>query len=150
MASLANIFEDQLKRLNSLFSFQDYLMLWLRVWVARIFYDSGRTKAGDNYLEINDFQGMLFEEEYGISFIDPEIAAQLALYAETFLPLALLFGLASRLGALGLLGMTLFIQVFVYPTHFFEHATWAVALIAISICGAGKFSFDYLVKKNLK
>ena len=150
MASLAKKITDHFERLQSVFALRDYVQLWLRLWIAKIFYDSSRTKAGDGYLEINDFQGMLFEEEYGISFMDPELLAQLALYAETFLPLALLFGLASRFGALGLLGMTVFIQLFVYPTHFFEHATWAAALLAIIMCGAGKISLDHLVKKNLK
>ena len=148
MASLVQKYESLIAKLQSVFSVQDYFQLWLRVWVARVFYDSGRTKAGEGYLETNDFQGMLFEEEYGISFMDPEVMAQLALYAETFLPLALLFGLASRIGAVGLLGMTLFIQIFVYPAHFFEHATWAIALIAIAVFGAGKISLDHLIGKK--
>jgi len=149
MASLMKMIENQLEKIQKVFAFQDYVQLWLRLWVAKIFYDSGRTKAGESYLEINDFQGMLFEEEYGISFMDPEVMAQLALYAETFFPLALIFGLATRLGGLGLLGVTLFIQVFVYPSHFVEHATWAAALLAITVFGAGKISIDQLIKKTL-
>jgi len=149
MAALSEKMETLFEKLQKVFSFQDYLQLWLRIWVAKIFYDSGRTKAGEGYLEINDFQGTLFEEEYGISFVDPEFLAQITLYAETFLPLALFFGLATRLGALGLLGMTLFIQVFVYPTHFFEHSIWAVALLAVFSFGAGKISLDNLLKRKM-
>lgn len=139
------VFFDKIK---NMFSFQDYLQLWLRVWVARIFYDSGRTKTGEGFLEINDFQGTIFEEEYGISFIDSELLAQITLYAETFLPLALLFGIGSRIGAAGLLGMTLFIQIFVYSGHFFEHATWAIALIAIILYGPGRIAVDNFFSKK--
>ena len=150
MASIASMIEQVSERVQKIFTFRDFMLLWMRLWVAKIFYDSSRTKAGDGYLTINDFQGTLFEEEYGITFMDPEFVAQLALYMETFIPLALLFGLASRFGALALLGMTAFIQLFVYPTHFFEHTTWAVALVIVILFGAGKISFDHLVRKSLK
>jgi putative oxidoreductase len=149
MGSIIKSIDALLERVQSIFTFRDFLQLWLRLWIAKIFYDSGRTKAGDSFLQINDFQGTLFEEEYGISFIDPEIMAQMALYAETFLPLMLLLGVASRLGALGLLGMTLFIQVAVYPTHFMEHGTWAAALLAIIMFGAGKISLDSILRKSI-
>jgi len=148
MAAVFATLESFLDKIKSKVSIEDFLLLWLRVWVAKIFYDSGRTKAGDGFLEINDFQGMLFEEEYGLSFVNPELLAQMALYAETFLPLALFFGLVTRFSALGLLGMTIFIQVFVYPGHFFEHATWAIALFAVSVYGAGSLSLDRLFFKN--
>lgn len=143
-ANIATVFD----KIKNMFSFQDYLQLWLRAWVARIFYDSGRMKTGEGFLEINDFQGTLFEEEYGLSFVDPEILAQITLYAETFLPLALLFGIGSRISAAGLLGMTLFIQVFVYSGHFLEHATWAIALLAVFLCGPGRIAIDsFFLKK---
>jgi len=142
--------DSQFERIQQVFTFRDFFLLWIRIWVAKIFYDSGRTKAGEGYLEINNFQGTLFEEEYGITFIDPEFMAQMALYAETFLPLMLFFGLASRVGALGLLSMALFIQLLVYPTHFFEHASWAAALLIVFVFGAGKVSLDHLIKNRFK
>lgn len=148
MTILSKITENGFERLQKIFSFQDYVLLWIRAWVSKIFYDSGRTKAGDSFLEINDFQAMLFEEEYGISFIEPEILAQITLYAETFLPLAIFFGIGARFGALGLLGMTIFIQLFVYPAHFLEHAAWAVALGMVIMFGAGKISIDAFLQKK--
>ena len=128
--------------LGRLFEMRDFVLLWMRLWVGKVFYDSGRTKAGENYWEINDFQGTLFEEEYGISFVDPELAAQMALYAETILPVLLIVGLGARLGALGLVGMTLFIQVFVYPLQFTDHLTWVAALGMVVCMGPGKISLD--------
>ena len=132
------------------FEMKDFVLLWIRTWVAKIFYDSGRMKAGDSYWQINDFQGTLFEEEYGITFIDPEIAAQAALYAETILPIMLLVGLGARFGALGLIGMTVFIQFFVYPLHFTDHVSWFAALIMILAMGPGRLSLDYFFNRSVK
>lgn len=134
--------------LGKLFEMRDFVLLWVRLWVGKVFYDSGRTKAGDGYWEINDFQGTLFEEEYGISFIDPEVAAQMALYAETILPIMLIVGVGARLGALGLVGMTLFIQVFVYPLQFTDHLTWLAALSMVVCMGPGKISLDNFFKQQ--
>jgi putative oxidoreductase len=50
------------------------------------------------------------------------LAATLAATAENLLPL-LLLGLATRLSALGLLGMTLVIQRLVYPGAYATHGT---------------------------
>lgn len=153
MATLTTKIDSLTERVTSVFSFRDFMLLWLRLWIGKIFYDSGRTKAeggiGEGYLQINDFQGTLFEEEYGIDFVDPEFMAQMALYGETFLPLMLFAGLGARVGALGLLGMTIFIQVFVYPAHFYEHATWAAALLVVMIFGAGRISLDQIFRKKI-
>ena len=46
-------------------------------------------------------------------------------------PLLLLIGLATRLSALALLGMTLVIQVFVYPGAYATHGTWAAVLLIL-------------------
>lgn len=151
MSLLLSRLSSLYQRLTELASLQDFVLLWARVTVARIFYDSGRTKAqsawGEGYITINDFQEVLFEEEYGIAFMDPAVLAQFALYAETFLPLMLLFGLASRPAAAMLLGMTIFIQLLVYPGHFMEHAMWATMLLAVLFLGPGKLSFDQFLGK---
>lgn len=150
MSNLIDKLQNLYAALARPFEMKDFVLLWFRVWVGKIFYDSGRTKAGDTYWEINSFQGTLFEEEYGITYADPEMMAQLALYAETILPIMLFFGVASRIGAVGLIGMTLFIQLFVYPAHFTDHATWFVALSVIVCMGPGKLSVDHFFKKRAK
>jgi len=148
MNNLTQKYTDAVSWLESKWQMQDLVLLWIRLWIAKIFYDSGRTKSGDSYFEINDFQGTLFEEEYGITFVDPELMAQLALYAETFLPIMLMVGIASRFAALGLMGMTLFIQFFVYPLHFTDHILWFAALLAITAKGAGALSLDTMFVKK--
>ena len=67
---------------------------------------------------------------------------------EIALPVLLVIGLASRLAALGLFGMTLFIQLAVFPTwsHWWNPAMgWAVVLLALVACGPGAWSLDRLL-----
>jgi len=132
-------------RLGHVFVMQDYVLFFLRVWIAKIFYLSGRAKAGDDFLTPSDMTITLFEDEYDLPVLDPETAAQLALYAETFLPLMLMLGFGARFGAIGLIGMTLVIQFLVYPGYFAEHATWLATLLPILMLGAGRISLDHLI-----
>ena len=67
---------------------------------------------------------------------------------EIALPVLLVLGLLSRLAALGLFGMTLFIQLAVFPTwsHWWNPAMWwAVVLLALVACGPGAWSLDRLL-----
>ena len=64
---------------------------------------------------------------------------------EVALPVLLVLGLLSRLAALGLFGMTLFIQLAVFPTwsHWWNPAMWwAVVLLTLVACGPGAWSLD--------
>jgi putative oxidoreductase len=119
----------------------DLLAVAARVGIGAVFFLSGRTKV-DGLLTVNDNAYTLFQEEYKVPLLPPEIAAHMAAYAEHLLPLLLVLGLATRLSALGLLGMTAVIQVFVYPDAWPTHLTWAVALLYLAGRGAGSLSVD--------
>jgi putative oxidoreductase len=69
----------------------------------------------------------------------------LAATAEHVLPLLILVGLATRFSALGLLGMTLVIQLFVYPGAYATHGTWAAVLLVLIAHGPGKVSLDHWI-----
>ena len=112
-----------------------------RVGIGAVFLLSGRTKV-DGFLTVNESAYTLFREEYKVPLLPPEFAAHMAAYAEHLLPLLLVLGLATRLSALGLLGMTAVIQVFVYPDAWPTHLTWAVALLYLAGRGAGPLSLD--------
>lgn len=129
---------DALARLVS----HDVLALATRVSIAAIFFYSGRTKV-TGFLTINDSAYELFRSEYKLPLIPPEIAAPLATYAEHLLPLLLVLGLATRLSALGLLGMTLVIQFFVYPDAWPTHLSWAALTLYLVGRGAGRWSIDH-------
>jgi len=59
--------------------------------------------------------------------------------------LLLVAGLASRLSALGLMAMTLVIQLFVYPDGWPEHVLWFALLLLIVARGPGAISLDHLI-----
>ena len=112
-----------------------------RLGIGAVFFLSGRTKV-DGLLTVNESAYTLFREDYKVPLLPPEFAAHMAAYAEHLLPLLLVLGLATRLSALGLLGMTAVIQIFVYPDAWPTHLTWAVALLYLAGRGAGLFSLD--------
>ena len=122
-------------------------LLLTRVALAGVFWRSGRTKVEDgSFLNISDTTYFLFENEYsGVPLLPHTLAAHLATYAETFLPMLLVAGLATRLSALALLGMTLVIQLFVYPDAWWTmHSLWAAMAGILVSRGGGLFSLDAL------
>ncbi|MBS0609687.1 MAG: DoxX family protein [Proteobacteria bacterium] len=120
------------------------LALAARVAIAAIFFLSGRTKV-TGWFTITDSAIALFRDEYRLPLIAPEIAAPLAATAEHLFPLLLVLGLATRLSALALLGMTLVIEVFVYPDAWPTHLSWAMLLLYLAGRGAGPLSLDRLL-----
>ncbi len=119
----------------------DLLGLASRVALAGIFWQSGRTKV-EGWLTVSPGAIELFRTEYALPFIAPEWAAHLASYAEHLLPVLLVLGLFTRGAALGLLAMTLVIQVFVYPMAWSTHLSWAVLQSYLVARGAGRWSID--------
>lgn len=117
------------------------LYLLVRVGIASVFFLSGRTKV-DGLLTITPGTYELFRSEYALPLLPPELAAHLATYAEHLFPLLLVLGLATRLSALALLGMTVVIQVFVYPDAWSTHLSWAALLLVLVGRGAGAWSLD--------
>lgn len=134
--------------------------LLARFSVAAVFWKSGETKIQGFALDIvnreftvgwprlSDSALALFKEEYRLPFIAPEIAAPMAAFAEHFFPLLILLGLATRLSALALLGMTLTIQLFVYPDAYPTHGTWAAVLLYLMAQGPGKLSLDHWIAQR--
>ena len=125
----------------------DRIALARRFGVGSIFFLSGRTKV-DGGLNVSDTAVLLFEQDYALPLIPPVWAAHLATYAEHLLPLMLFLGLGTRLGALGLLGMTVTIQVFVYPAAWPTHLSWAAPLLYLLAHGGGRWSLDHLLFKR--
>ncbi len=120
------------------------LLLVARLGIASVFFLSGRTKV-DGVLHITDSTYYLFETDYKLPLVPPHIAAHMATYSEHFFPLLLVLGLFSRVGALGLQGMTTVIEIFVYPDAWSTHLSWAGLLLPIVCRGGGRFSLDWLL-----
>ncbi|MEO6565029.1 MAG: DoxX family protein [Casimicrobiaceae bacterium] len=117
------------------------LALAARFAIAGIFFQSGRTKV-DGFLTITEGTYSLFRDEFKVPVIPPEIAAHLATYAEHLFPLLLVLGLFTRYSALALLGMTMVIQIFVYPSAWPTHLAWAGLLLYMIGRGGGALSLD--------
>jgi putative oxidoreductase len=119
----------------------DAVLLVGRVAIAAVFFASGRTKVR-GVVDVTDEAVALFRDEYRLPLVDPALAAHAAAYAEHALPLLLVLGLFSRVAALGLLLMTLVIEVFVYPAAWPTHLTWAAPLLLVLARGGGAWSLD--------
>lgn len=124
------------------------IALLTRIAVADVFWRSGQTKVDGWQITETTFD--LFREEYRVPLIPPELAAYLATIQEHLFSILLLVGLASRLSALGLLGMTLVIQLFVYPANYPDHLLWAAALLLIVARGPGVISLDHLLWRKIR
>jgi putative oxidoreductase len=117
------------------------LLLLDRVAVAAIFFLSGRTKV-QGLFTIKESTYELFRSEYALPLVPPELAAQMAATAEHVFPLLLVLGLCTRGAALGLLGMTAVIEIFVYPDAWPTHLGWAALLLPLVAKGGGTWSLD--------
>ena len=120
--------------------------LALRVFPASVFWASGRTKVEG--FSIADSTWFLFQHEYALPLIPSDWAAVAATLAEHLLPLLLVLGFGTRLAALGLLMMTLVIQIFVYPSAWQTHGLWAACFLALIAKGPGRWSLDHLLGRS--
>jgi len=121
------------------------VLLIVRLGVAAVFFQSGRTKV-DGVLSLKPSTYYLFAEEYRVPLLPPDVAAHMAAYAEHLFPILLVVGLFTRLSALALLAMTAVIQIFVYPDAWATHLSWAGLLIALMAMGPGAWSVDRLAR----
>jgi putative oxidoreductase len=120
---------------------EDLLLLVARLGVAGVFFLSGRTKV-DGLLHITDGTYALFESEYHVPLLPPEVAAHAATYSEHLFSILLVLGLFTRFSALAFLGMTAVIQIFVYPDAWPTHLSWAGLLLLLIARDGGRASLD--------
>lgn len=120
--------------------------LLTRISIAGVFWQSGQTKV-DGF-RVTETAVELFRSEYRLPLIDPVIGAHLAAFAEHFFPVLLVLGLATRFAALALLGMTLVIEIFVYPDAWPTHGTWAACFLILMMRGAGLVSLDRVIARG--
>lgn len=132
-----------------------------RFSIAAVFWKSGQTKIQGIAIDLvngeftlawprlSDSVVSLFQYEYQLPLVPPELAATMAAFAEHFFPILILLGLATRLSALALLVMTMTIQVFVYPGAYPTHGVWAAVLLYLMARGPGRLSVDHLIARRL-
>ncbi|KTC62551.1 hypothetical protein AO262_18970 [Pseudomonas fluorescens ABAC62] len=133
-----------------------------RFSIAAVFWKSGQTKVEGFAIDLvnGTFElGVpklaastlpLFRSEYHVPLLSPEVAAHLAAFAEHFFPLLILLGFATRFSALALIGMTLVIQLLVYPDAYPTHGTWLALLLLLVARGPGRLSLDQLIARRYR
>ena len=118
------------------------LAIPLRLAVATVFWNSAQAHMA-NW----DTTFYLFENDYALPFLPPHLAAFMAVTIEVTTPILLVLGLLTRPASAVLLGMTLVIEVFVYPQAWPTHIQWAAMLLVLLARGPGKLSIDWLVRR---
>jgi putative oxidoreductase len=130
------------------------VQLVLRVALAVPFWRSGILKWG-GFLKLNDTAVTLFSDEFMLHlpggpyhYPAPTVMAFLSGCGEITFPILLILGLGTRFAALGLLFMTLIVELTV-PDGWPIHLTWAAMALGIMAYGPGRVSLDHLIGRAL-
>ncbi len=124
--------------------------LAVRLWVAHAFFQSGLSK-----IQSWDSTLMLFEYEYDVPLLSPDIAAYLGTAAELGLPVFVALGLLGRLSSLALFLFNI-VAVYSYASFLLgehgaaglgQHILWGFMLLMVVFHGPGKLSLDHLIQK---
>ena len=131
---------------------ESLMLLFVRIAFGGIFWRSGQTKVVEGtWFTLNDTTVELFRTEYAGVPLPPELAAPMANAAEHILPALLVAGLFTRLSALGLIGMTMVIQLFVYPDAWWaEHSLWIGLALILVLRGGGLASADTALVRSTR
>jgi putative oxidoreductase len=131
---------------------ESIMLLFVRIALAGVFWRSGQTKVVEgSWLSVSDGTFALFSEDpfNKVPILPSELAAYVTTYAEHALPLLLVVGLFTRLSALALLGMTLVIQIFVFPDAWWPvHSLWVALSLVLIVRGGGMLSVDALLNRR--
>lgn len=119
--------------------------LAVRLFVAAVFFKSGLTKIATWSSTL-----ALFENEYAVPLLPPELAAWLGTGVELFFPVLLAIGLGARFSA-GVLFVFNIVAVISYPdlgaAGLRDHQTWGLLLLVSLLHGPGTVSLDHLVAR---
>lgn len=124
------------------------LSLAARLYVAHAFFASALTKLSswDNTL-------FLFEEEYHVPVLPPEVAAYMGTGGELLLPLLLAPGLMGRFAAMGLFvvnAVAVLSLSDIAPAALMQHIYWGSLLLWLAVEGAGRLSIDHWMARKLQ
>ena len=121
--------------------------LAIRLVMASVFFRSALQKLSDWPATL-----YLFQYEYEVPLLPPELAAPLTTAAELTMPVLLVLGLGTRLAAVPLLAMAMVIQfvlgarnpAFDNP----QHVLWMLLLASLIVRGGGSLSLDRLIARR--
>lgn len=119
---------------------QSAALLGARLYVAQVFFQSGLSKLRDWSSTL-----ALFQDEYHVPLLPPELAAYMGTAGELALPVLLVLGLFGRFAALGLFVVNLMAALSleeIAPAALAGHQLWGVLLLVVALWGAGALSAD--------
>lgn len=111
-----------------------------RVYVGAVFFRSGLTKLRDW-----DITLALFQDEYHVPLLPPDVAAVAGTAGELALPVLLVLGLAGRFGAAGLSVVNAVAAISLAElgdAALTQHQFWGSLLLALLLWGPGAWSVD--------
>ena len=121
--------------------------LGVRLFVAGVFFQSGLTKIANWESTVS-----LFENEYAVPLLSPELAAFAGTGVELVFPALLALGLGSRFAAAVLFVFNI-VAVLSYPdlgaAGLKDHQTWGLLLLVTLLHGPGALSLDRLIGRRL-
>jgi len=133
---------------------QPLSLLLFRLWVALAFWHAGIVKLDDPM-----GTSYLFNYEYHVPILSPDLAATVGTYVELIVPWLLGLGLFGRISAIFLFVYNI-VAVISYPAlwphglwtdfigaGFIDHKVWGLMLLAIILFGPGKLSIDAAISR---
>ena len=126
---------------------QPLAQLAARVYVAHAFFLSGLTKLRDW-----DTTLALFQDEYHVPLLPPEVAAVAGTFGETCLPVLLVLGLAGRFAAAGLSVVNVVAVLSlaeIAPAALQQHLLWGCLLLLLLLWGPGRLAADAWIGRRL-
>ena len=142
---------DRASRLVQAVALPSLVQLVMRVALAVPFWRSGILKW-NGFGRLSDTAVTLFTDEFMLHlpggpyhFPAPAVMAFLSGCGEIMFSVLLVLGLGTRFAALGLLFMTLIVELTV-PDGWPIHLTWAAMALGIMAWGPGRISTDHLVR----
>ena len=146
---------DRASRLVQAVALPSLVQLVMRLALAVPFWHSGILKW-EGFLKLSDTAVTLFSDEFMLHlpggpyhFPAPAVMAFLSGCGEIMFPILLVLGLGTRFAALGLLFMTLIVELTV-PDGWPIHLTWAAMALGIMAWGPGRISIDHVVRSFLR
>ena len=143
---------DKASRLVQAIAQPSFVQLVMRVALAVPFWKSGILKW-TGFFKLSDTAVTLFTAEFILHlpggpyhYPAPTVVAFLSGCGEIMFPVLLVLGFATRFAALGLLFMTVIVELTV-PDGWPIHITWAAMALGIMAWGPGRVSIDYWMRE---
>lgn len=132
---------------QALEALQPLAQLAARLYVARVFFLSGLTKIRDWETTL-----ALFQDEYHVPLLPPDLAAVMGTAGELGLPVLLALGLGGRFAAAGLsvVNLVAVLSLADIPEPALQqHVFWGSLLIGLLLWGPGRLSVDAVLKRRI-